>query len=212
MRHRLRTYLVAGLLVILPLGVTVLVLLALFRFLDSLLAPVFQYLLGRAVPGLGLIAGIIIILVTGALASNVLGRRVVSLFDRVMMRIPIVRTIYSAIRQLTDSVFMQNRSAFQRAVLVEWPRQGLYSVGFVTGETSGETASGERVLNVFMMHTPNPTTGILSLVPESQVIPLEMSVEAALKLVVSGGIVVPPGRARAAVHDQPAARSTSGRV
>ncbi|MGQ0550134.1 MAG: DUF502 domain-containing protein [Armatimonadota bacterium] len=197
MRHRLRTYLVAGLLVILPLGVTVLVLLALFRFLDSLLAPVFQYLLQRRVPGLGLVAGIIMILFTGAFASNVLGRRVVGLFDYVIMRIPIVRTIYSAIRQLTDSVFMQNRSAFKGAVLVEWPRQGLYSVGFVTGETSGEAARGERILNVFMMHTPNPTTGILCLVPESQVIPLEMSVEAALKLVVSGGIVAPPLRARA---------------
>ncbi|MGH2374723.1 MAG: DUF502 domain-containing protein [bacterium] len=201
MRHRLRTYLVAGLLVILPLGVTVLVLLALFRFLDSLLAPAVQYLLQRRVPGLGLVAGIIMILIAGAFTSNVLGRRVVSLFDRAILRIPIVRTIYSAIRQLTDSVFMQNRSAFKRAVLVEWPRQGLYSVGFVTGETAGGAHPGERILNVFMMHTPNPTTGILCLVPESQAIPLDMSVEAALKLVVSGGIVAPPIRAPA---DEPA--------
>ncbi len=201
MRHRLRTYLVAGLLVILPLGVTVLVLLALFRFLDSLLAPLFQYLLQRSVPGLGLVAGILMILLTGAFASNVLGRRVVTLFDRAIMRIPIVRTVYSAIRQLTDSVFMQNRSAFKRAILVEYPRQGLYSVGFVTGVTAGEGTSEDRLLNVFMMHTPNPTTGILCLVPESQAISLDMSVEAALKLVVSGGIVAPPARERV---DEPA--------
>jgi uncharacterized membrane protein len=197
MRHRLRNYLVAGLLVILPLGVTVLILLALFRFLDSLLRPILIYFRVE-IPGLGLLAGILVILITGALASNVLGRRVVAVFDRLMMRIPIARTIYSATRQLGDSVFMQNRSAFKRVVLVEWPRQGLYSVGFVTGETPGGAPgqTAERIVNVFMMHTPNPTTGILCLVPESQVIPLEMSVEAALKLVVSGGIVVPPSRAR----------------
>jgi len=212
MRHRLRNYLAAGLLIILPLGVTVLVLLALFRFLDSLLAPVFKYMLQRSVPGLGLVAGILVILLTGALASNVLGRRVVGLFDRAMMRIPIARTIYSATRQLADSVFMQNRSALKRAILVEWPREGLYSVGFVTGDAPVEGPSGERILNVFMMHTPNPTTGILCLVPESETIPLEISVEAALKLVVSGGIVTPPARGRPVSPEAPAVRPRPGGV
>jgi uncharacterized membrane protein len=195
MRQRLRTYLIAGFLVILPVGVTVFVLLALFRFLDSLLGPVFRFF-GIQVPGLGLISGVALILFVGALASNVIGRRVVGAFDQVMLRIPFARTIYGAVKQFSDTVFLQNRAAFREAVLVEWPRQGLYSVGFVTGETRGEAQvkTTERVVNVFIVTTPNPTTGFLCLVPESQVVRLEMTVEDALKLVVSAGIVVPPYR------------------
>lgn len=194
MRHHLRTWLIAGLLVVMPLGVTVFVLLALFRFLDNLLGPSFTLLLGTTVPGLGLIAGVALILVVGALASNIVGRRVVEGFDWLMMRIPLARTIYSATKQFSDSILTQNRGAFKEAVLVEWPRPGLYSVGFVTGETRGEAQekTRERVINVFIITTPNPTTGFLCLVPESQIIELEMSVEDALKLVVSAGIVVPP--------------------
>jgi uncharacterized membrane protein len=194
MRHRLRTWLIAGLLVVLPLGVTAFVLLALFRFLDHLLGPIVAVLLDTEVPGLGLIAGVIVILVVGALASNIVGRRVVEGFDWLMMRIPLARTIYSATKQFSDSILSQDRGAFKEAVLIEWPRAGLYSVGFVTGETRGEAQekTKERVINVFIITTPNPTTGFLCLVPESQVIPLEMTVEDALKLVVSAGIVVPP--------------------
>ncbi|MBI3997972.1 MAG: DUF502 domain-containing protein [Armatimonadetes bacterium] len=195
MRHRLRNYLIAGLLVILPLGVTVFVLLALFRFLDNLLRPIFK-VMGLELPGLGLLAGILLILAAGAMASNVVGRRLVQGFDWLMMRIPFARTIYSATKQLSDSLFIQNRAAFKQAVLLEWPRPGLYTVGFVTGETRGEAQdkTKERVINVFVVSTPNPTTGFLCLVPESQLIPLEMSVEDALKLVVSAGILVPPYR------------------
>ena len=200
MRHRLRNYLIAGILVILPVTVTVLVLGAIFRFLDNLLAPVFDYLPGQEIPGLGLVSGIVLILLTGAMASNVLGRRVVGLFDRIMLRIPLARTIYGATKQVSDALLQQNRAVFKQAVLVEWPRAGLYTVGFVTGETRGEAQekTKERVINVFMISTPNPTTGFLCLVPESQLVPLEMSVEDALKLVVSAGIVVPPYRGRSA--------------
>jgi uncharacterized membrane protein len=200
MRHRLRTYLIAGLLVVLPAGVTVYVLIALFRFLDNLLGPVLRYLVGVQIPGLGLVAGVALILVTGALASNMIGRRVVHGFDWVMMRIPFARTIYSATKQLSDSVLQHNRAAFREAVLVEWPREGVYTVGFVTGETRGEAQAKttERVINVFVVTTPNPTTGFLCLVPESQVTRLEMSVEDALKLVVSAGIITPPYRGDAA--------------
>jgi uncharacterized membrane protein len=195
MRHRLRNYLIAGFFIVLPVGVTVFVLLALFRFLDSLLGPVFR-LFGVEIPGLGLVSGILLILVTGFMASNVLGRRLVSLFDAVMLRIPFARTIYSATKQFSDTIFQHNRAAFKEAVLIEWPRQGLYTVGFVTGETRGEAQAKtrERVLNVFVVTTPNPTTGFLCMVPESQAIRLEMSVEDALKLVVSAGIVAAPYR------------------
>lgn len=204
MGHRLRNYLIAGFLVILPLGVTVFVLVALFRFLDSLLGPLFR-VFGLRVPGLGLVSGVLLILGTGAMASNVLGRRVVQLFDRIMLRIPFARTIYAATKQLSDSLLQQNRGAFREAVLLEWPRDGLYTVGFVTGETRGEAQAktAERVVNVFVVTTPNPTTGFLCLVPESQIVPLEMSVEDALKLVMSAGIVTPPYRAEAQVSVRP---------
>ena len=199
MRHHLRTWLIAGLLVVMPLGVTVFILLALFRFLDNLLGPSFRLLLGTDVPGLGLISGIVLILVVGALTSNIVGRRVVEGFDWLMMRIPLARTIYSATKQFSDSILSQNRGAFKEAVLIEWPRPGLYTVGFVTGETRGEAQekTKELVINVFIITTPNPTTGFLCLVPESQIIELEMSVEDALKLVMSAGIVVPPYRGSA---------------
>ncbi len=198
MRHRLRNWFIAGLLVIFPLAVTVVVLLWLFRSLDHVLGPIFVNN-GIDFPGLGLVAGILVILLAGAMASNVLGRRVVHAFDRVMLRVPLARTIYSATKQLSDSLFAQDRLALKKAVLFEWPSKGLYTVGFITGESRGELQGliKERVINVFVMTTPNPTTGFLCLVPESQVVPLDMSIEDALKLVVSGGIVTPPARARA---------------
>lgn len=196
MRHHLRTWLIAGLLVVMPLSVTVIILLALFRFLDNLLGPSFTLMLGTEVPGLGIMAGVVLILVVGAMASNIVGRRVVEGFDWLMMRIPFARTIYSATKQLSDVLFQANRMALKQAVLIEWPRKGLYTVGFVTGEIHGqiEDIAGDRVINVFIMTTPNPTTGFLCLVPASQVILLDMSIEDALKLVVSGGLVAPPER------------------
>ncbi|MDQ7819587.1 MAG: DUF502 domain-containing protein [Armatimonadota bacterium] len=193
MRARLRRYFITGLIVVLPLAVTLNVLLWALRVLDGLLGQFFVPLIGTRIPLLGLLTLLVVILVSGMLATNMLGRRVVELVDRLMLRIPLARSVYSAVKQLTDSLFLQRRSAFQRVVLIEWPRRGIYTVGFVTGESVGEPQerTPERVLNVFVVTTPNPTTGFLVLVPEDQVIPLEMSVEDALKMVMSGGIVTP---------------------
>src|SRR5256884_1776619 len=137
MRARLRRYFVTGLIVFLPIAITISVLLWLFRAFDRFLGWLFTLLFGEPVPGLGLVATIALIFLMGALTTNVLGRRLVGWFDRLMLRIPLARSIYSATKQLSDSVFLQQRAAFQRAVLVEWPRQGMYTVGFVTGETGG---------------------------------------------------------------------------
>jgi uncharacterized membrane protein len=194
MRARLRRYFITGLIVFLPIAVTISVLLWLFGILDSLMGWLFTLLIGHPVLGLGVVATILVIFMTGALATNVLGRRVVARFDGLMLRLPLARSIYSATKQLSDSIFAQHRAAFQRAVLIEWPRQGMYTVGFVTGETGGRTQeiAGRRIINVFVMSTPNPTTGFLVLVPEDQVHQLDMSVEEGLKLMMSGGIVSPP--------------------
>jgi uncharacterized membrane protein len=188
MRARLRTWFIAGLIVFLPVVVTFSIIAWLFRIVDGLLGRLLPILVGHAIPGLGLVASIVVIFIIGALATNVLGRRVVGLFERLLLRVPLARSIYSATKSISDTVFLQRRAAFQRPVLVEWPRRGSYSIGFVTGATAGLPAGG-RALNVFVVSTPNPTTGFLMLVPERDAVALEMSVEDALKIVMSGGIV-----------------------
>lgn len=193
MRARLRRYFITGLIVILPIAVTANVLVWLFWTLDGFLGWLFTKWSGQVLPGVGLVAMIATILVAGALATNVLGRRIVGWFDRLVLRIPLARSIYSATKQLSDNILSQRGASFQRPVLVEWPRRGLYTVGFVTGETGGrvQELAGQRVLNVFIVTTPNPTSGFVILVPSDQVYSLDMTVEDALKLVMSGGIVSP---------------------
>ncbi len=202
MRARLRRYFIAGLIVFLPFAVTLNVLVWIIRLLDGFLGRLFVPLVGPPPPLTGLAVLIVLILLLGMTVSNVLGRQVVGWFDRLMLRLPLARTIYSATKQLSDSLFQQRRAAFQRPVLIEWPRRGLYTVGFVTGESTGEpqAKTPERVFNVFVVSTPNPTTGFLVLVPEDQLMPLEMTVEDALKLVMSGGIVTPGIRSRLPVR------------
>ncbi len=213
MRTRLRRYFITGLIVFLPIAVTFSVLRWLFLASDSFLGQLFTLLFGRAYPGVGLAATVAMIFLLGALATNVLGRRLVGWFDRLMLRIPLARSIYSATKQLSDSLFLQRGAAFQRPALIEWPRLGVYTVGFVTGETLGHVqgVAGRRVVNVFVVSTPNPTTGFLVLVPEDQVHPLDMTVEDALKLVMSGGIVAPGVRSGRRIHagTEPGSERTS---
>jgi uncharacterized membrane protein len=192
MRARLRTYFVAGLIVFLPIAITVSIIAWLFRILDSVLGWLMPLLIGREVRGLGLAMAVVLIFFIGALATNVLGRRLVGFFERLMLRIPLARSIYSATKSVSDTIFLQRRAAFQRPVLVQWPRQGMYTIGFVTGESRGLPGGPSlRALNVFVVTTPNPTTGFLMFVPEEEARPLAMSVEDALKIVMSGGIVTP---------------------
>ncbi len=190
MRSRLRTYFIAGLIVFLPVAITFSIIAWLFRIVDSFLGWLLPPLIGRDIPGLGLVASVVVIFIIGALATNVLGRRLVGFFERLMLRIPLARSIYSATKSISDTIFLQRRAAFQRPVLIDWPHPGMYTIGFVTGETGGVPGvPGGRVLNVFVVTTPNPTTGFLMLVPEPAARALPMSVEDALKIVMSGGIV-----------------------
>ncbi|HEU4798512.1 MAG TPA: DUF502 domain-containing protein [bacterium] len=198
MRARLRTYFIAGLIVFLPVAITFSIIVWLFRIVDSFLGWALPPLIGWAFPGLGLALSIMVILVIGALATNVLGRRVVGFFERLMLRIPLARSIYSATKSISDSLFLHRRAAFRTPVLIEGPRRGgIYRLGFVTGEISGVPEG--RAVSVFIVATPNPTTGFLVFVPEAEARPLDMSVEDALKIVISGGIVatdlhIIPGR------------------
>jgi uncharacterized membrane protein len=178
--------LITGLLVMMPLAVTYLLLRWLFATLDGLLQPLARTLVGHTVPGLGLIFGLAVILAAGAVASNVGGRRLLGQVDRLMLRIPLARPVYSATKQISDAFLGSQRSTFRRVVLVEWPRHGAYTVGFVTGED--RAADGVVLLSVFIISAPNPTTGFLMIVPEPEVVPTTLSVEGGMKLVLSGGI------------------------
>jgi len=180
---------VTGLVVTVPVVATFLALRFLFRSLDGLLGPTVTRLAGREVPGLGLLLTLAIVLVAGASARSILGRRLVGLGERLIGQVPIARSVYRASREIVETATLSRRQVFREVVMIEYPRPGLYSYGFVTGYTTRET---ERLAHVFIPGPPVPTTGVLVAVPESQLTHLDLSVEDALKLVLSGGMVTPP--------------------
>jgi uncharacterized membrane protein len=199
-RARLRTYLITGLLVILPVAVTYLVLRWLFTTLDAMLQPLFRALVGRNLPTLGFVAGLALILLTGVVASNVLGRRLIAWLEQVILRIPLARTVYSSIKPLSERMLEDRRGAFQRVVIVEWPRVGLFALGFVTGGESSPAAPG--LLHIFLPGTPNPASGFVVLVREGQTRPAGITVEEALRFIIAGGIARTPEGVRAALASE----------
>ncbi len=197
MRHRVRTYFLAGLLALIPLIVTIGILSWLFNVLDGFLGPYIYDWLGRPMPGLGLIATIGLVFAIGIVTTNILGRRLMGAVDEALHRIPLVRSIYSMTKQVSDSLLQARTVAFQQVVLIEYPRRGLYQIGFVTGMIAGPlqeqlaAKAGERLVNVFVPATPNPMAGYLVLLPERDVHVLGISVQDGLKLVISGGLAAP---------------------
>ncbi len=198
MMKRLRRYLVAGLLVWLPLGITIF----LFRVLIGLMDRSLRYVperfqpetwLGVSIPGLGAILTIIVLLVTGLLAANIVGRKFIGGWESLMDRIPVARSIYSAAKNFAEIVFSDSDKAFSKVLLVEYPRKGIYSLTFQTatdiGEIQGRT--GEEVVCCFVPTTPNPTSGFIIIVPKKDAIELDMEVDEAVKLIMSLGVVVP---------------------
>ena len=198
---RLRRYLVAGILVWLPLGLTVLLLRVLINLMDRsllLLPQEFrpEVLLGVAIPGLGVILTIVLLLLTGLLAANFVGRSFVGGWESLMNRIPVVRSVYSAAKNFAEIVFSESGSAFKKVLLVEYPRKGLYSITFQTATQLGELQDrlGEEVVSCFVPTTPNPTSGFIIIVPKKDVIELDMEVDEAVRLVMSLGVVIPTWR------------------
>ena len=189
--HALRRYFVAGLAALFPVTVTLFVLTKIFRFLDGLLG---QYLVVH-IPGLGLILTVLLLLMVGYLSTHFFGQVVFPTIEAWFSRLPLINKIYPAIKQLTRFLFVGggHLAAFRRVALVEYPRAGLYTLAFVTNETqTSVTGRPETLLMLLVPTVPSPFTGSLVIVPESQVIPLNMSVEDAVKLIVSGGIVASP--------------------
>jgi uncharacterized membrane protein len=197
----LRRYFVAGLLVWIPLGITLWVLTLLVDLMDqSLLLLPEDYrseaLFGFHVPGLGIILTVAIVLATGALAANLFGRKLLALGDAMLNRIPIVRSIYGGVKQISDTLFSPEGKAFRRAVLVRYPHAGSWTVALVTGNPEHEVADilGSDQLSVFVPTTPNITAGFFLIVPRAETVPLEMTVDDALKYIISMGVAEPAPR------------------
>ncbi|MGD2166633.1 MAG: DUF502 domain-containing protein [Gammaproteobacteria bacterium] len=211
---RLRRYLVAGLLIWLPIGVTIFVFRLLLGLMDRLLFLLPQRfrpeeLLGFPVPGLGAALAVILLLATGMLVANFLGRRLVDFYESLLHRIPFVRTVYGAVKNFAEILLSDDGTSFKKVLLIEYPRKGLYSIAFQTSEEAAEVQAktGETIITVFLPTTPNPTSGFMLFVPKADAVELDMSVEEALKMVVSLGVVVPKWRT---IHpDKPVARPQS---
>jgi len=195
---RIRRYIVAGLLVWLPVGATILVFTLLLDLMDRLLVlipPPYrpEALLGFRIPGLGAILALVVLVVTGFLVANLLGRRLVTSYESLLGRIPLVRTVYGAVKHFAEMVFSDSSTSFNRVLLIEYPRQGLYSLCFQTSDNPPEVQNrtGDTIVTVFLPTTPNPTSGFMLFVPSKDATELEMSVEDALKMIISLGVVVP---------------------
>jgi len=186
----LRRRFLTGLLVTVPVIATLIALRFLLRTLDGVLGPVVTATLGREIPGLGALLTLLVVLGVGFLATNVFGRRLVTWVERGFGQIPVVRGIYKASREIVSTATLSQRQVFRDVVLIEYPRRGLWAYGFVTSYTRRQ--GGARLANVFIPGPPVPTTGVLVVSPVAELSFLDMSVEDALKLVLSGGLVAPP--------------------
>jgi uncharacterized membrane protein len=197
----MRKYLIAGLLVWMPLGITFLVIRAIVGFLDKtlLLLPADyqpENLLGFNIPGLGVALAVFLVIATGMIVANLLGKRLVAAWESLLDRIPLVRSLYKGIKQIMEAVLATDAKSFRKVLLVEYPRKGVWSLAFMTSDDLGEVQEKTHsdVISVFIPTTPNPTSGFVIMVPQSEAIELEMSVEDGLKMIISMGVVVPKSK------------------
>lgn len=189
----LRRYLITGIIVSAPIVVTLWALLGLFRIVDELPKRMPGNFLPD-VPGVGVIIILSVIILIGIFATNVIGKRLISFGEKILGRIPLAKNIYNAVQQISTAFLGSQRSIFDKVVIVEYPRKGLYSLGFLTSEAEGEVQvkTDQKVVAVFIPTTPNPTSGLLIFVPKDELIYMDMTTEDGLKLVISGGVVEPP--------------------
>jgi len=204
----LRRYLVAGLLVWVPVGITILIVKFLVDLMDQtllLLPPGWrpEQLVGFHIPGLGLVLTVMVMLVTGIIATNFLGQRLLHIGERIVARVPLVRSVYGAAKQVMHTLFSKGGKSFRKVVLLEYPRQGLWTLGFLTGEGTAEISrlTGQPMVNVFIPTTPNPTSGFIFVVPRDEAKELNMSVDDGLKMIISLGVIVPEERKQALLDD-----------
>jgi len=198
-----KKYFITGLLIWIPLSVTFAVLAWIVNTLDGWIMPWLpQYLqpqvvLGFNIPGLGVVLCAFILFATGVIGANVLGQRVVRFWEALLVRIPVVKSLYSSIKQVSDTLFSDNGKAFRKALLVQYPREGIWTIAFLTGKPNSDLSQqlGGDYITVYVPTTPNPTSGFFLMLPSKDVIELDMSVDEALKYIISMGVVAPPSRA-----------------
>lgn len=195
---RIRRYFVAGLLVWLPIVATGLVLSFSIKLIDRslLLLPLRfrpENLIGFEIPGLGVILTLFLLLLTGLIVANFFGRKLVSAWESLLSRIPLVRSVYGAVKQITASLFSDASQSFREVVLVEYPRRGLWMLAFVTGDTPKKfnQVAGQKLINIYVPTTPNPTSGFYIMVPEDEIKRLDIPIEVGLKMILSAGVVNP---------------------
>jgi uncharacterized membrane protein len=214
---KLRTYFLAGVLITAPICLTFYLAWLFITFVDervfSVIPPEYnpETYLPFSIPGIGLLLALIGLTLIGALTAGIIGRALNSLLEGILNRLPVIRSLYGAIKQIMETVLANKSAAFRECVLIEYPRRGIWTIGFITGTTRGEVQEkiAEDMINVFVPTTPNPTSGFLLFVPVRDIIRLKMPIEDGLKLVVSGGIVTPPVEATALPAKETASQ-TSG--
>jgi len=204
-RPLIKRYFITGLLIWVPLAITAWVLALIVGTMDQSLhllpAAIHpRNVFGFDIPGVGAVLTLLVIVVTGLLAANFIGQRLVVWWERLLARIPVVNSIYNSVKQVSDTLFSSSGNAFRQALLIEYPRRGTWTIAFLTGTPGGEVLrhlDGEHV-SVYVPTTPNPTSGFFLMLPKADVIPLDMSVDTALKYVISMGVVAPPVRRQSA--------------
>lgn len=198
-----RGYFLAGILVTAPIAITIYLTWGFLDFIDSRVRGLIPFdkilppeYLPYAVPGIGVLIAVLFFVLVGWFARNILGRLLIRMSEYILDRMPIIRNIYGAIKQIFETIMATQSQAFREVVMLEYPRKGVYSIGFVTGRSEGEvqTTTANETINVFVPTTPNPTSGYLLFVPKKELHYLNMTVEEGVKLVVSAGIITPPER------------------
>ena len=197
----MKKYFITGLLIWIPLSITFMVLAWIVGSLDQIIEWIPARLqprnvFGFNIPGAGLLVGLLIVLATGLVAANVLGQKLVGFWESLLSRIPVVKSIYYGVKQVSDTLFSSNGQAFRKALLVQYPRQGSWTIAFLTGKPGGDAANHLKgdFVSVYVPTTPNPTSGFFLMMPRADVIELEMSVDEALKYIISMGVVTPTPR------------------
>ena len=207
----MKKYFITGLLIWIPLVITLMVLAWIVNTLDQILliAPAAvrpDALLGFHLPGIGVLVTLLLILITGLAAANFVGQRLVGFWESLLSRIPVVKSIYYSVKQVSDTLLSSNGQAFRKALLIQYPHQGIWTIAFQTGKPGGDAARhlGDDFVSVYVPTTPNPTSGFFLMLPRKDAIELDMSVDDALKYIISMGVVAPPSPPGSALHSSAA--------
>lgn len=214
----LRKYIIAGLLVWLPLAATVAIMKLVIDLLDRLillLPPDYQpaNVLGFSVPGYGIVLAIAILLLTGMLASNLFGRRLFDVWESILNRLPLVRTIYNSVKQISSTLLDSQGKSFRKVVALEYPRKGLWSIGFLTNEDIRhdlDPIDNDNMTGVFVPTTPNPTSGFILMVPRKEIVELDMTIEEGFKFIISMGVIIPDGPLKTKLTSNKVAQNAAG--